>query len=76
MHLFQELFIELHMENEADWMASLRLKDENGQKMIRGIRGPSLTVNEDRIIWPIPTVEMKYNTKMVQNPSYENLLYP
>lgn len=74
--LFQELFIELHMENEADWMASLRLKDENGQKMIHGIRGPSVTVNEDRIIWPIPTVEMKYNTKMVQNPSYENLLYP
>lgn len=73
--LFRELFIELHMENEADWMAALRLKDADGKPMIYGLRGPAVDIVEDRFIYPIPTVEMKYNRKMKQNPSYEHLQY-
>ena len=73
--LFRELFIELHMENEADWMASLRIKDESGKRLIYSLRGPGIEVIEDRFIYPIPTVEMKFNHLMKQNPSYENLVY-
>lgn len=73
--LFKELYVELHMENEADWMAAVRIRDASDKRMIFGLRGPAVTVSEDRFVWPIPTSEMRYNTLLIQNPSYEHLSY-
>lgn len=73
--LFKELFKELHIENEADWMASLRFIDVNTAKpFIYSFRN-NLALEEDRFIYPLPTSEMKFNGKAVQNPGYESLVY-
>ena len=72
--LFDEYFKELNLENDADWMASLRLKASDGRKMIYEFRGLA-EMNEDRFIWPLPTSEMKFNKLIKQNPGYDNLTY-
>jgi tetratricopeptide (TPR) repeat protein len=73
--LFKELFTELHIENEADWMASLRFIDVNtGKAFIHTFRN-NLALDENRFIYPLPTSEMKFNTKVDQNPGYEALVY-
>lgn len=73
--LFDEYFKELNLENDADWMASLRLKGSNGQAMIYEFRGGTVALEEDRFVWPIPTSEIKFNKLIKQNPSYESLVY-
>lgn len=70
--LFSELFKELHLENEADWMASLRVKDASGNRLIVSLR-PTVTLDENRFIYPIPSSETNYNNLIKQNPGYENL---
>ncbi|MGN6418564.1 MAG: RagB/SusD family nutrient uptake outer membrane protein, partial [Pseudobacter sp.] len=73
--LFKELFKELHIENEADWMASLRFIDVNtGKPFIYSFRN-NLALEQDRFIYPLPTSEMKFNNKVIQNPGYEALVY-
>ncbi|HEY8388879.1 MAG TPA: RagB/SusD family nutrient uptake outer membrane protein, partial [Parasegetibacter sp.] len=73
-HLFKEIFIELHLENEAHWMAAARFTDASGKRLIFNLR-PTLTITEDRFIYPLPTSEMKWNPFIDQNPSYEHLVY-
>ncbi|MBO9634903.1 MAG: RagB/SusD family nutrient uptake outer membrane protein [Chitinophagaceae bacterium] len=73
--LFKELFTEIHIENEADWMASLRFIDVNtGQPFIYTFRN-NLQLEQNKFIYPLPTSEMKYNSKVDQNPGYESLVY-
>lgn len=73
-HLFKELLIELHLENDADWMATLRIKDALGNRLITSLR-PTISIDENRFIYPIPSSEMKYNINLHQNPGYEQLVY-
>lgn len=73
--LFDEYFKELNLENDADWMAALRLQGADGQRMIYEFRGGTAALDEDRFIWPIPTSEIKFNKLIKQNPSYESLVY-
>lgn len=71
--LFREIVMELHLENEADWMAAVRFRDSDGSRLIFSLR-TNLSGSEDRFIYPIPASEMIYNT-IDQNPGYENLTY-
>lgn len=73
--LFDEYFKELNLENDSDWMVSLRLTGADGRKMFYEFRGGTLEVDENRFIWPLPTSEMKFNVLIKQNPSYEHLTY-
>ena len=73
--LFSEILNELNLENEADWMASLRLKNSAGTFLLQDFRGIAIVLDQNKFIWPIPTSEMKFNRLIVQNPSYENLNY-
>jgi len=73
--LFKELFIELHLENDADFMAAVRFKDPvTGDRLLYSLRN-TITIDENRLIYPLPTPEMKYNPFIRQNPSYEHLVY-
>jgi len=73
--LFSEILNELNLENEADWMASIRLKNSAGTFLLQDFRGIAIVLDQNKFIWPIPTSEMKFNRLIVQNPSYENLNY-
>ena len=73
--LFSEILNELNLENEADWMASLRLKNVAGSFMLQDFRGAATVLDQNKFIWPIPTSEMKFNKLIDQNPGYENLNY-
>ena len=73
--LFNEILNELNLENEADWMSSLRLKNATGNLLLQDFRGVSTVLDQDKFIWPIPTSEMKFNRLIFQNPGYENLNY-
>lgn len=73
--LFSEILNELNLENEADWMSSLRLKNATGMYMLQDFRGTSFVPDQNKFVWPIPTSEMKFNKLIDQNPGYENLNY-
>ena len=73
--LFTEILNELNLENDADWMSSLRLKDAAGNPLLQEFRSTSVVVDMNRIIWPIPSSEMKFNKLINQNPGYEQLTY-
>lgn len=73
--LFTEILNELNLENDADWMSSLRLKDVSGNPLLQQFRGTSVVVDMNRIIWPIPSSEMKFNKLISQNTGYEQLTY-
>jgi hypothetical protein len=73
--LFSEILNELNLENEADWMSSLRLKNSTGTYLLQDFRGVATVLDQNKFIWPIPTSEMKFNRLIVQNPGYENLSY-
>ncbi|SDK09682.1 SusD family protein [Pedobacter sp. ok626] len=73
--LFTEILNELNLENDADWMSSLRLKDAAGNPLLQEFRSTSVVVDMNRIIWPIPSSEMKFNKLINQNPGYEQLSY-
>lgn len=73
--LFSEILNELNLENEADWMSSLRLKNANGTFILQDFRGPSVVLDQNKFVWPIPTSEMKFNKLIAQNTGYENLNY-
>lgn len=74
--LFQEILMELHLENEADFMAAVRFRAPTGERLIFNLR-TTLAGNEDRFIYPLPGTEMNFNPYMqgMQNPGYENLTY-
>lgn len=73
--LFSEILNELNLENEADWMSSLRLKNAAGTYLLQDFRGAATVLDQNKFIWPIPTSEMKFNKLIDQNPGYENLNY-
>lgn len=73
--LFSEILNELNLENDADWMSSLRLKNATGTFMLQDFRGVATVLDQNKFIWPIPTSEMKFNKLISQNPGYENLNY-
>ncbi|MDR6783402.1 hypothetical protein ABIE26_000110 [Pedobacter africanus] len=73
--LFSEILNELNLENEADWMSSLRLKNGGDTYMLQDFRGAATVLDQNKFIWPIPTSEMKFNKLIDQNPGYENLNY-
>ncbi|SFG56126.1 RagB/SusD family nutrient uptake outer membrane protein [Pedobacter insulae] len=73
--LFNEILQELNLENEADWMSSLRLKNAAGTYLLQDFRGSAVVLDPNRFVWPIPTSEMKFNRLISQNPGYENLSY-
>jgi len=73
--LFSEILNELNLENEADWMSSLRLKNSAGIYLLQDFRGTATVLDQNKFIWPIPTSEMKFNKLITQNPGYENLNY-
>ncbi|WP_191963490.1 RagB/SusD family nutrient uptake outer membrane protein [Pseudotamlana haliotis] len=63
--IFKEYFLETFVENGSEYFASLRFKDGSGKLWMESIKGKP--IDENRLCYPIPAVEMQYNKLITQN---------
>ncbi|WP_225035616.1 RagB/SusD family nutrient uptake outer membrane protein [Winogradskyella sp. SM1960] len=67
--IFKEYFLETFVENGSEYFASLRFKDSSGKLWMEAIKGEP--IDENHLCYPIPNVEMQYNTLIDQNPGLQ-----
>lgn len=67
--IFKEYSLETFLENGSAYFASLRIKNTNGVLWMEGLKGISLELN--KICYPIPPEEMLVNKVIEQNPDLE-----
>ncbi|GAA3643876.1 RagB/SusD family nutrient uptake outer membrane protein [Flavivirga jejuensis] len=67
--IFKEYFLETFLENGSEFFASVRFKDGAGQLWAENLK--EMTIEFNRLCYPIPSEEMETNKLMIQNPDLE-----
>lgn len=64
--IFNELLVEIGVENGSEYFAAIRLLDRNGKRIIETLNPAATSLN--KLALPIPSDELLFNPKMIQNP--------
>ena len=64
--IFNEIVREIGLENGFDWFASLRIKDREGEPLLKRFNANYIGWHQVPI--PISFDELKYNNRIIQNP--------
>ncbi|GAL65088.1 hypothetical protein JCM19300_2848 [Algibacter lectus] len=67
--IFKEYFLETFLENGSSFFASLRFKTAEGQLWMESLK--NMTIEFNKICYPIPSEEMLVNKVIEQNPDLE-----
>jgi hypothetical protein len=66
--IFNELLIEVGVENGSEYFAAIRLLNPNVERIIKILNPAVVSLNQ--LVLPIPSDELLFNPDMVQNPGY------
>lgn len=69
--IFKEYVVALCMENDAVWLASIRMQTE-GDTWLKKLKGNEINYSKNQYCWPIPNDEIIAHTNPIaQNPGLE-----
>lgn len=69
--IFKEYVVALCMENDAVWLASIRMQTD-GNTWLKKLKGNEINYSENQYCWPIPNDEIIAHTNPIaQNPGLE-----